>query len=174
MKIEVKYGLYTGFGICLWMMAEHVLGFNSTRLDIGQFTRVFAVILPIVMIVLGIRDKRNIDFNGNLEVLDGVKCGLIISLTSGALTAIFFVVYGSFINPDYLDHLMAFEKSKMIGQGIPDAEIGPKLEAMRTMNTLPIQPMFQIVGSMISGLAISIIGSTILKKRSSVARGPSA
>ena len=174
MKIEIKYGLYTGMGICLWMMAEHILGFNSTRLDIGQFTRVFAMVLPIAMIVLGIRDKRNIDFKGKLEVVDGVKCGMMISLISGLLTAIFFVMYGSLINPEYLDHLMAFEKSKMIGQGIPEADIGSKLDAMRTMNTLPIQPMFQFIGSMISGLAISIIGSTILKKRSTVDRQASA
>lgn len=168
MKTEIKYGLYTGLGICLWTLAEHVLGFNSTRFQIGQFTRVFGIILPIVMITLGIRDKRNIDLKGRLELKEGVKSGVWISVISGAITAIFFLIYGSVINPEYLDRLMIFEKSKMIGQGIPENEIGPKLEAMRTMNTFPVQPLFQLFGSIISGLAISIIGSSMLKKKRSV------
>ncbi len=149
------------------MMVEHVLGFKSTRMQIGQFTRVFVILLPIVMIILGIREKRNIDFKGRLEFADGVKSGFVISLIFGAITALFFVIYGSFINPEYLDNLIMFERSKMIAQGISENEIGPKIDAMRTMNTLPIQPVFQFIGSIFSGLAISIIGTAILKKKPS-------
>ncbi len=166
MKTEIKYGLYTGIGVCMWTMVEHFLGFKSTTMQIGQFTRVFVILLPIVMIVLGIREKRNIDFRGRLEFVDGVKSGFLISVISGLITALFLVIYGSFINPEYLDLLIMFEKSKMIGQGIPENEIGPKIDAMRTMNTLPIQPLFMFLGSVFSGLAISIIGSAALKKKS--------
>ncbi len=168
MKIEVKYGLYTGLGICLWKMAEHFLGFNTTRLDIGQFTRVFGILLPIVMIVLGIREKRNVDFHGELLLYDGIRCGMTIALVYGAVTAVFFLIYQSYINPGYLTYLIAFERNRMIGDGIPEAEILAKVDAMRTMNSFPALLVFQFVGSMISGLAISIIGSGVLKKKSAM------
>lgn len=145
-------------------MAEHILGFNSERMDIGQFTRIFAILLPIIMIVLGIREKRNVDFGGNFELADGIRCGVIISTISGALTALFFVIYQSYINPSYLDHLISFERSRMIGDGIADADISSKIDAMRTMNGFPALLIFQFVGSIVSGLAISIISSMILRK----------
>ncbi len=166
MKIEIKYGLYTALGVCLWKMAEHFLGFSTTRLEIGQFTRVFLILLPIVMIILGIREKRDFDFKGELDFYDGIKCGVLIAVVFGAITAVFFLVYQTYINPDYVERLVEFERSRMIGDGIAEKDIAAKIDAMKTMNSFPALVIFQFVGSIVSGLAIAIIGSLILRKKS--------
>ena len=166
MKIEVKYGLYTGLGICAWRIAEHFLGFTSTKLYIGQYSRVFAILLPIVMIPIAIREKRDAELGGEIVLYDGVKCGVTIATIFGAITAAFFFIYQTYINPDYLAHLIEFERIRMVADGIAQNGITEKVDAMRTMNSFPWLVVFQFVGAIISGLAISILATAILKRKS--------
>ena len=166
MSTELKYSVATAVGVCIWKLAEHFLGFNSTHMEIGQYTRIFFLILPVVMIVLGIREKRDFDYGGTLDFYDGLRTGVMISAVSAAFAAVFFSVYQYYINPEYLNHLIGFEKSRMIGDGIPAAAIDAKIDAMRTMNSFPILPIFHFVGLAVSGLFVSIIASAVLKRHS--------
>jgi len=166
MKLEIKYGLYTGIGICLWRIAEHFLGFTSTKLYIGQFSRGFAILLPIVMIPIGIREKRDVELDGSLVLYDGVKSGVTIATIYGAITAAFFFIYQTYISPDYVANLIEFERIRMVADGIAQNDIATKVDAMRTMNSFPAVVIFQFVGAIISGLAISIIATAFLKRKS--------
>ena len=165
MRIELKYGLYTGIGICLWRMAEHFLGFTTTKLYIGQYSRAFAIFLPIVMIPIGIREKRDVEFDGSLVLYDGVKSGVTIATIYGAITAAFFFIYQTYIGPDYVENLIEFERIRMVANGIAQGDIATKIDAMRTMNSFPALVIFQFLGAIVSGLAISIISSAFLKHK---------
>lgn len=165
MKIEIKYGLYTGIGICLWRIAEHFLGFTSTKLYIGQYSRVFAILLPIVMIPIGIREKRDLELGGTLVLYDGAKCGVAIATIYGAITAAFFFIYQTYINPEYVANLIEFERIRMVAYGIAENDIAGKIEAMSTLNSFPAIVIFHFAGAIVSGLAISIIASALLKRK---------
>jgi hypothetical protein len=132
----------------------------------GQFSRVFAILLPIVMIPIGIREKRDVELDESFMLYDGMKTGLTVATIYGAITAAFFFIYQTYISPEYVANLIAFERIRMVGAGIAQDDIAIKVDAMRTMNSFPALVIFQFIGAIISGLAISIIASAFLKRKS--------
>ncbi|MGH9970192.1 MAG: DUF4199 domain-containing protein [Pyrinomonadaceae bacterium] len=166
MKTELKYGLIFSLVVVVYVMIEHALGFNTTRHNIGQYTRLGGVLVPIVALFLGIKEKRNKELNGRLTFGQGVKTGVLIAVIQTTLTTLFFFVYGNIINPDFLPTLLEFERTKMSSGGYPEAEISAQLERLKAMYSLPVQPIFQMMIGISYGFVLSLLFSALLKRKS--------
>ena len=75
MKTELKYGVVFAAIVIVYVMIEHLLGLNTNRHDLGQYTRLAGVLVPIVGIILGIKAKRDGELKGLLTFGQGVKTG---------------------------------------------------------------------------------------------------
>ena len=164
MRIEMKYGVMFGFAVMLYVMIEHVLGFNTTRHDIGEYTRFGAVIIPVIGVFVGIKMKRNRDLKGVMTFGEGIKAGVIIAVVQTTLTTIFFLFYGSLINPDFLNSVIEFQRQKMVLAGAAEAEITSAMDQLRTMYSFPVQPLFQMVIGLLYGVVFSALFSLFLRK----------
>ena len=163
-RTEIKYGIITGIGICLWILAEYFLGLHTNKMEIGEITIYFAIIIPLITICLGIKEKRDKANKGNISIYNGIKTGLMISLISTVILAIFLIIYFNYINPEYTEMGVAYHKTKMIRRGKSSVEIELETEKIRAMLGYVNQFLFGTLGIIGSGFIISVVAALVLKK----------
>jgi len=96
----------------IWTIIEHFLGYNTTKHEIGQYTRMLVAIVFYILVVLAIYQVRK-QQNGALRFVEGFKTGTIVSVLYSAGVSIWYALYGEIINTQYKPSLLAFERSKL-------------------------------------------------------------
>lgn len=167
MKIETKYGLIAGLGICAWTMMEYLIGFHTDleKMDMGQYSGYFSAIIPIVAFTLGIRCKKHTDFNGTLTFKQGIRAGLVITLITAAIISVFFLIYYTLINSDWMTIGYKFEKNKLINEGLSDGQIAEHLTQFKEMYSLPAIVSGAFFGTIVQGGLLTLIITLILRTK---------
>ena len=163
-KYEIKYGILTGAGISLWIFTEFLLGFHTVKMNLGEHSIYFVVIIPLITTYLGIKEKREKQNKGTISLSGGIKTGLMISLIAAVITALFIIVYFNYINPGFFDHGIAYHKEKLLLKGKTEKEIAGQLKDIKAAFSFVNQLLFGIIGTVGTGLIISIVLSFILKR----------
>jgi len=91
MKIPIKYGLLTAFGLIIWVLLAHQLVANPNSLVHTLFGPIFFNILHFVMIFLGIKALER-DKGGKLQFKEALKTGVSIAFVYALTASLFFVV----------------------------------------------------------------------------------
>jgi hypothetical protein len=163
-KYEIKYGIICGAGISLWIFLEFLLGFHTIRMGIGEYSTYFAVIVPLITTYLGIKEKRDKQYNGTLTLSNGIKTGILISLIAAVIAALFITFYFNYINPGFFEHGIAFHTEKLLVKGKTEKDIQHQLKNIRAAYSFINQLLFGIIGTLVTGLIISIGFSLILRR----------
>jgi phosphoribulokinase len=161
---EIKYGVITGLSVCCWVMIEYMLGFHTTEMEIGSYTNFVALIIPVVTLYLGIKEKRDSSPKGEITISKGVYTGVVISLISALITTIFMFLYYNYINPNFISIGIAFQKQKLIERGKSEAQIAAQINQIKEMFQVSYQLIFVILSSIGTGVTISLAISALLKR----------
>ncbi len=167
MKTELRYGVIFAGVVIVYVMIEHFLGLNTTRHDIGQYTRFGGVLVPILGIFFGIKAKRDKELNGTISFGQGVRTGFLIAIIQTTLTTLWFWFYGTVVNPQFLDTMLQFERSKMVASGVAESAMTASLDRMKTLFSFPNLQIFQEVLGILYGTIFAVIFSAFLKKKTS-------
>ncbi len=164
LKTEIKYGIITGAGICLWVLIEFLLGFHTEKMYIGEYTTYFVVFIPLLTLYMGIKEKRDRRNRGQISIGSGIKAGLMISLIATVIIALFLIAYYNYINPNYAELGIAYQRQKLILSGKSTDEIANEMESIKNMFRFINQFLFGTLGVVGTGFIISIALSLFLKK----------
>src|SRR5687768_12658197 len=129
MKTEIKYGVLFAAIVAVYVMIEHFAGVNTTRHDIGQYTRFGGVLVPVLGVFFGIRAKRA-ELGGTLTFGQGVKTGALVAVIQTTLTTIWFLFYATVVNPTFLDTMLEFERTKMAAAGMSESDLTTGVNSM--------------------------------------------
>jgi hypothetical protein len=165
LRIPLKWGLILAVSVCVWTLLVHALGFYTVDLQSGQYADIAATILPIAAIFLAIREQRDAASPPALSMGQGVGTGLLTGLVSGPFTAVFLWIYHHYINPRWLDHLEAFERSKLAAAGASAADIGKRIAAVRESGSDASQLTGALIGTVVISLVIAVVCTVILKRK---------
>ena len=164
MKTELKYGVIFAAIVIVYVMIEHFLGFNTTRHDIGQYSRLAGVLVPIIGIFMGIKAKRK-ELNGNLTFGQGVKTGFLIALIQTTITTLWFWFYGTVVNPQFVNTMLEFERSRMLARGTDAADARATIDRLKALYSFPFLQLAQEVAGILYGTIFAMIFSAFLKKK---------
>jgi hypothetical protein len=149
----------------LWTLVEHVLGFNTSRHDIGQYSRLFTAIVFYAAIVIAIIKKRQ-QQNGVLGFAEGFRTGLAITLIYSLLITLWFAFYAEVINPSYKSSLMEFERKKITSSGASAEEITSKMNEVDMSSGGSFTSYLLLFAFMATaGLIVSLIAAIVLKRQ---------
>ncbi len=162
MKITTKYGLLCGAGLSIWVLIEFALGFHTVSFEIGQYSGYFSIIIPMILIFSALRDRQE-QSEGPLSWSVGIDTGFRIAFISALFLTVFMFIYRSYINPEWIDALLEWQRKKLILGGATDDEIGRFTDSHRTMNSLPFQIVTGFIGSTTVGVIITLIELPILR-----------
>ncbi len=165
MRTELKYGVMFAGIVVVYVMLEHLLGINTTRHDIGQYSRLAGVLVPIVGIFFGIKAKRDKELNGTMRFWQGVKIGFLIAVIQTTLTTLWFLFYGRVINPQFFDSMLEFERSRMIAAGTAESIVSATIAGKRAFLAVPKFQVFQEVLGISYGVVFAAIFSAFLRTK---------
>ena len=166
MKIALKYGLITGLLSCGWVLTEYVLGFHNENIEQGQYSQLFAMSIPIIMLYLGIKEYREEELKGTLSFTEGLKTGVVICLVSALITTVFMVLYQHVINPEFWNANIEYQKNKLYERGLDDDQIEISMMWMEKMYNSPFMYLIMFISSVFMGAILAMIISLILRKKS--------
>ena len=162
MKPEYRYGLLCGTGLSLWILIEFALGFHTTFLEIGQYSGYFSIIVPIIIIYVALKEQ-SLRINGRLSVKEGINTGFQIAIYSAALFTLFLYVYNNYINPEWLNSLVEWERKKLLLGGASDDEIERFMDQNRRMNNAVGQGVMSFISTTGIGIFITLIEIPIIR-----------
>jgi hypothetical protein len=147
-----------------WTLLEHFMGYNTTKHETGQYTRMLGGIVFYVFIFIAIlKTKKE---NNGISFAGAFKVGTIVSLVYSIGVSVWYAVYGELINKEYKPTLMAFERSKLetSGASAEAIEAGMKQVDLSTGGSV-LSYVLLFVFMFLTGLVITAILSLVLKSR---------
>lgn len=163
MKPVIKYGLILGIALCICMTLAHLLGFNTTNMQSAVYGDIVTTLVTIVIVFLAIRAERR--RRGSLTILQGIGTGLLVFLISFPITTAFLWFYQHFINPTWLEYVVAYEQSKLAQAGESATVISDRISGIRSRSTGVAQVVTGLIGTVIMGTILSLIFALVLRKR---------
>jgi hypothetical protein len=124
---------------------------------------VFYVIQAIILFVL-IKSFRENYKHGFITYGQAVGSGVIVSLYTAIIAAIFIYILYAYIDPDLVNKQLAFVEEALIKRGLPQATIDDSMKMQKKMLTPGIMAPLSIFGSMLSGTILSLIVAIFVRK----------
>ncbi|MCW3087642.1 MAG: hypothetical protein JWQ78_1028 [Sediminibacterium sp.] len=165
----VKYAVIALVISIAWTLIEHVLGWNTTKHEIGQYTRMAGAFVFYILIFAAVAETRR-QQGGAMSFGEGFTTGAILSVIYSIGIAAWYALYGEVINPQYKTSLMAFERSKLEAvNATPDAIAAKMKEVDMSTGGSVLSYILLIVFMAIFGLVLSAIAGLIFKRKKTVA-----
>lgn len=165
-KTAVKYVLIAFVVTVVWTILEHVLGYNTTKHEIGQYTRVLATFFYWGCVIAAIIEAKK-KAGGLISFREAMNTGVGVAIGYSILVTGWFALYAEVINKNYQPSLMAFEKKKLLAANASPERIAEKLKEVEMQSGGSVLSYIMLFAFMaLFGIGISLITATIVKRRS--------
>lgn len=105
-KIEVKWAILFSIMTLLWMVMEKVAGLHGKYIDYHMYLTNLFAIPAIWMMVLALKEKKKLDYAGNITYVQGLVSGIYLSLIIAALTPLTQWITTYVITPEYFPNVI--------------------------------------------------------------------
>ncbi len=160
--MEYRYGLLCGGALSLWVLAEFALGFHTTALEIGQYSGYFAFSIPLILIFTALREQQR-QSAGILTLKSGISVGFTIAFVSSILFTIFLAVYHHYINPEWIETMVEWQRRKLILGGATDDQIEAFMDRNRQMNNAFAQGIMTLISNVGVGVTVTLLEIPLIK-----------
>lgn len=167
MKIPLTYGLGISIAGALLALVEYFLGYHNdpARFGTGQIIgSVGGLLFTIVGLVLGLRAVREATPDRSLSYGRAVGKGTLITVFSGIFGALFYVVYGNLINPEFHEVLYQTQVDKMLENGMSQEQVDAAESFTRFFTSVTWMVIASLVMSPIVGVVLSLIIGIFVKR----------
>ena len=158
-KANLNWGLILGFVLVIYTA---ILYFADQTFNKGLGS--VSYLFMIAGIFFGIKAYRDNFLGGFISYGKAVGAGVIISLYSGILGAIFTILLYTAIDPDLVQKLYSITEQGMLDKGMAEEQIEVAMEVSKKFMSPYFMAVWVIVGSVFVGLIISLIEAIFLKK----------
>ncbi|MES2374552.1 MAG: DUF4199 domain-containing protein [Bacteroidota bacterium] len=160
----VKYGVYAFIITIIWTSIEHVLGYNTTNHETGQYARMVGAFVYWLMIIIAIYATRK-EQGGLLSFGQGMKVTATIAFIYSLGVTILYCLYGEVINTQFKPTLMAFERAQLEAAHATPEAIAEKMKQvdLQTGGSV-VSYLFLFAFMFVGGMAIGLITSLIMKR----------
>jgi len=162
-KVAVKWGVILGVAVIVWTLVIHFLGFYTTNLAAGQKADMAATILPIVCIVMALVERRRQLARG-LKMKETLAVAVVAALVSVPITAGFLWYYHHYMNPPWLDLVIAYKNQQMAAAGISGEVIQLAEQAQRAGSTDKAQVLGALIGTPVISIVIALFAHLAVRK----------
>ncbi|CAN5414046.1 hypothetical protein BH10BAC1_BH10BAC1_04460 [soil metagenome] len=153
--INIKLGILAGLINCLaWYGFAKKLGFYTIDVYVYRNYVTLAVLIIGVFACVFLTKKSQ---NGFLDFKDGLKTGIVYSLTLAIIISIFNYVYYTYITPDTIEYFLTEAKKSDFAKTLSASDL-PKFLATEKGNfssfkLIPPIIFFGLISSLLAGAA---------------------
>lgn len=164
--IGLRYGAIWGGASILSSLLGFVSGTDLAMPDAGPMKWVFillSVAVSIWAMVAAVRADRD-QLGGFIGLGRCVGLGAFMGLISGIMGAVYMLLYGYVINPDFQSQMNAAMQAEWEKQGMGEEQI-EMASSMAGMFTSPVvMSISQLIGGVIMGVIFGLIVGAIMKR----------
>lgn len=167
MSTTVKWGLITGMIYAVYYLVTFMTGMQANMMSnmaLGVVLMLGITAATFFTIYLGIKEKRDTDWNGTATLGDAFKEGIKIALIGSVIAGLVSALYTHVIDPGYTDRVMENLADQMQSMGIEMTE--EQIEDQR--NSIMRNPFVGTAATIgwhtFVGVIKSLIAGAILKK----------
>lgn len=102
MNLEIRNGIILAFCGFLWLLMENALGLHQQYLGIQPFVFWMIILLPLGIIYLSLKHRRDKLQSGSITLIEALKSSLSISGVASLMAPLFVWLYVAVVNPTYL------------------------------------------------------------------------
>jgi len=157
------YGILCGISMCAWVLVEFVLGFHTTAIDIGQYSDYVLILFPIIYIFLALQNRQR-HYKNRLTFIDGINTGFRLAFFSALILTLFFYVYIVYINPDWIQAAIEWQRKKLLLSGATDDQIEQFMNRNRVYNNSLGQAVMEFISTVGIGVLVTLVEIPIVKK----------
>ena len=106
LSIEIKWALIFSATSLAWVLGEKLAGLHSTRIDQQAIITLFFAVPAIGIYALALLDKRRNNYGGSMTWMQGLVCGLLVTLFVTILTPLVQIIVSEWISPNYLTNAL--------------------------------------------------------------------
>lgn len=164
MGTKFTYALTMTIASAVFNLLLYFTGYQSEKLATGQHLQWLGFIIMFVILWLGIKAVREESPGKYLSYGKGVGTGVLISLYSGLMSAVYTFIHYKFVNTDFADYNMELVRAKweQAGMGADQME---KAEGFARMFMGPVtMAIMTPIMAVLFGLILSLIISAFLKR----------
>ena len=168
-NISVRFGIIVSLAFILWVSVEHLLGYNTTKMETGEYTRLASAYMFWLFIVITIVFKKK-QLGGVISFAEGFKTAILMIVIYSFISAIWLAIYQHFINPDFYLLIKQFSMDLLKREEKSALEIAEAMKEIDMMyNGSAFSFFMYFVFSTIAGSVIAFIASLIIRSKKGIA-----
>lgn len=105
-KIEIKWAILFSLMGLAWMFLEKLSGLHSTYIDYHLYLTNLFAIPAIWVMVLALKEKKKVYYNGNISYKQGLISGIILSVIIALFSPITQWITTYIITPEYFPNVI--------------------------------------------------------------------
>jgi len=156
-KIEIKWAVIFSIVALLWMVLEKLSGLHGKYIDYHMYLTNLFAIPAIITMVLALKEKKNRFYNGQMNYLQGLISGVILSIFIALLSPLTQWITSYVITPEYFPNVI--KRSVELGyyKSIEEAESYFNYQNYAIQST---------IGSLVMGIITSAIAMIFIRSKS--------
>jgi hypothetical protein len=139
-------------------------GYQTEKLAVGQYFQWFGFVIMIAILFLGIKAVREESPGQYMSYGKGVGTGVLISLMSGLMSAVYSYIHFKYVNTEFADYQIELARAKWEEMGMGAAQIEQAEGFSRAMMGPVASAVMTPIFVLFFGLIISLIVAAILKR----------
>lgn len=167
-NISVRFGMIASVIFIVWVSIEQLLGYNTTKMEIGQYTRLASAYVFWLFIIIALITKKK-ECGGEISFSVSLKAGILMVAVYSFITAVWLAIYQHFINPDFYSLIKQFTLEQLTATGKAQSEINDAMKEIDMMyNGSFLSYLLYFFFAMTAGSIIAFITSLIVRSRNKV------
>jgi hypothetical protein len=159
-KVAMNYGtLYGLSGVAVFLLFYFVGTDIQSRLP-----QWISYIILIIFIVMGVKSYRDEDLGGNISYGKSLGTGVLISVFGGIISAVFSLLFFTYIAPEMTQKILDAAQQSMVEQGMSEEQIEMGMGYTQKFMTPTWLFLFSVLGSAVMGFIFSLVISIFMKK----------
>ena len=171
MSTKFFYALVLTIAATVFQLVLFFTGLQTEHLSTGQYVQWLGVVIDAVVLWLGIQAVRDEKPGRTLTYGQKLGAGVLISLYSGLMSAVYTFVHVKFINVDFPDYMIDTLRTKWAAAGLGEAQMAQAERMTRMMLAPGVQAMLVPVFTLLIGTVLSLIIAAMLDGASKPAAG---
>ena len=158
-KANLTNGLILGFIGIVYTLIMYFLNLSFNQLQGWAF-----ILIQIVVLFFLVKSYRDNYKHGYINFGQALGAGVIISLYSAILMAIFTYILYTVIDTGLLEKQLAFTEEQMLKRGMTQAQVDAGMAFNAKIMKPAIMAPLSIFGSMLGGVIMSLIVAIFVRK----------
>ena len=156
MNPTVKTGVLLGLLVVAWTFIMGITGWYKHPTLLNLFWLV--ILIQIVVMIWGLKGAARGATYGSQ-----VKAGTMMSVIGGVIIFCGSLIFTSVVFPHYFEELRTVGEELLKSQGKTESEVKNLLDAQAPMQTSFMQALFGFIGTLVTGVIVSLIAGAFLK-----------